>query len=186
MWQLVLIGLLLGAYLGYQIWYLRGKAPTWVAFAVTGLRLLAFALIVTFLTNPTVLLQTLQKIAVPLAVLVDSSESMSLPVPDLKESTRLQQGKNVLLQGNRPLMESLARDFDLRLYRFDEHAHAVSRDELASLTPDGRATDIMQSVLDVQQEYQDTPLAGIVVMSDGIVTAGSVGVDAARHGACRW
>ena len=181
-WQLVLIGLLLGAYLGYQIWYLRGKAPTWVAFAVTGLRLLAFLLIVTFLTNPTVLLQTLQKIAAPLAVLVDSSESTSLPVPDIKESTRLQQGKNVLLQGSRPLMESLARDFDLRLYRFDEHAHAVSREELASLIPDGRATDIVQSVLDVQQEYQGTPLAGIVVMSDGIVTAGSAGADAVRHG----
>ena len=71
-WQLVLIGLLLAAYLGYQLWYLRGKAPTWVAFAVTGLRLLAFVLIVAFLTNPTVLLQTLQKIAVPLAVLVES------------------------------------------------------------------------------------------------------------------
>ena len=181
-WQLVLIGLLLGAYLGYQIWYLRGKAPTWVAFAVTGLRLLAFMLIVTFLTNPTVLLQTLQKIAAPLAVLVDSSESTSLPVTDIKESTRLQQGKNVLLQGSRPLMESLARDFDLRLYRFDEHAHAVSREELASLIPDGRATDIVQSVLDVQQEYQGTPLAGIVVMSDGIVTAGSAGADAVRHG----
>jgi uncharacterized membrane protein len=181
-WQLVLIGLLLGAYLGYQIWYLHSKAPTWVALAVTGLRLLAFALIVAFLTNPTVLLQTLQKIAVPLAVLVDSSESMSLPVPDLKESTRLQQGQDVLLRGSRPLMESLARDFDLRLYRFDEHAHAISREELASQTPDGRATDIMQSVLDVQQEYRGTPLAGMVVMSDGIVTAGSAGVDAARHG----
>jgi hypothetical protein len=128
------------------------------------------------------LLQTLQKIAIPLAVLVDSSESMSLPVPDIKESTRLQQGKEVLLRGNRPLVESLARDFDLRLYRFDEHARAVSREELASLTPDGRATDIVQSVLDVQQEYQGTPLAGMVVMSDGIVTTGSAGVEAAKHG----
>jgi uncharacterized membrane protein len=181
-WQLVLIGLLLGAYLGYQIWYLRSKAATWVALAVTGLRLLAFTLIVAFLTNPTVLLQTLQKIAVPLAVLVDSSESMGLPVPDIKESTRLQQGQEVLLRGSRPLLESLARHFDLRMYRFDEHARAVSREELVALTPDGRATDIVQSVLDVQQEYQGTPLAGMVVMSDGIVTAGGAGVDAVRHG----
>ena len=87
-----------------------------------------------------------------------------------------------MLQGSRPLMESLARDFDLRLYRFDEHAHAISREELASLIPDGRATDIVQSVLDVQQEYQGTPLAGLVVLSDGIVTAGSAGADAVRHG----
>ena len=91
-----------------------------------------------------------------------------------------------MLQGSRPLMELLARDFDLRLYRFDEHAHAVSRGELASLVPDGRATDIVQSVLDVQQEYQGTPLAGIVVMSDGIVTAGSAGADAVRHVAPQW
>jgi uncharacterized membrane protein len=182
MWQLVVIGLLLGAYLGYQIWYLRGKAATWVAFAVTGLRLLAFALIITFLTNPTVLLQTLQKIAIPLAVVVDSSDSMSLPVADSKENTRLQQGKDVWLRGQRPLLDALAREFDLRLYRFDEHARAMSREELAALAPEGRATDIMQSVLDVQQEYRDTPLAGMVVMSDGIVTAGSAEVDAARYG----
>jgi uncharacterized membrane protein len=181
-WQLVLVGLLLGAYLGYQIWALRRKAATWVALVVTGLRLLAFALIIAFLTNPTVLLQTLQKIPIPLAVLVDSSESMALPAADVGEGSRLQQGKDVLLRGNRPLLEALARDFDMRLYRFDERARAIGRDELASLNPDGRATDIMQGLLDVQQEYRDTPLAGMLVMSDGIVTAGSVGVDAAKQG----
>jgi uncharacterized membrane protein len=181
-WQLVLIGLLLGGYLGYQIWYLRGKAATWVAFAVTGLRLLAFALIITFITNPTVLLQTLQKVTVPLAVLVDSSESMSLPAADTWPDTRLQQGTDLLLRGNRSLLGALAGDFDLRLYRFDERAHAIGSDALTTLTADGRATDLMQSVLDVRQEYRDTPLAGMVVMSDGIVTAGSAGVEAARHG----
>jgi uncharacterized membrane protein len=181
-WQLVVIGLLLGAFLGYQIWYLRGKASTWVAFAVTGLRVLAFVLIVTFLTNPTVLLQTLQKIAVPLAVLMDSSESMGLPVPETKESSRLQQGKDLLLRPSHPLLEALAKDFDLRLYRFDEHAHAVNREELVSLAPDGRATDIVQSLQDVQQEYQGTPLAGMVVMSDGIVTSGRAGGEPVPHG----
>jgi uncharacterized membrane protein len=181
-WQLVLIGLLLAAYLGYQVWYLRPKTATWVALVVTGLRLLAFVFIIAFLTNPTVLLQTLQKIPIPLALLVDSSESMALPVANIGEGTRLQQGQDVLLQGSRLLLESLARDFDLRLYRFDEHARAIGQDELAMLTPDGRATDIMQSLLDVQQEYRNTPLAGVVVMSDGIVTAGSAGVDAARQG----
>jgi uncharacterized membrane protein len=181
-WQLMLIGLLLVGYLGYQVWYLRRKAATWVAFVVTMMRLLAFALIIAFLTNPTILLQTLQKIAIPLVVLVDSSESMGLPVTDIGEGARLQQGKDVLLRGNRPLLDSLSRDFDLRLYRFDEHARPISRDELGSLVPDGRATDIMQSVLDVQQEYRDTPLAGMVVMSDGIVTSSSAGMEAARHG----
>jgi uncharacterized membrane protein len=181
-WQLVLIGLLLGAYLGYQIWYLRGKAATWVALVVTGLRLLAFALIIAFLTNPTVLLQTLQKLPIPLAVLVDSSASMQLPSADTKEGTRLQQGKDVLLRDHGPLLEALGREFDLRLYRFDAHAHAISRAELASLTPDGAATDIMQSVLDVRQEYRETPLAGMVLMSDGIITAGNAGVEAAKHG----
>ena len=181
-WQLVLIGLLLGAYLGYQIWYLRRKAATWVAFVVSGLRLVAFALIIVFLTNPTVLLQTLQKIPIPLAVLADGSESMGLPAADTGSGARLQQGKDILLRGNRPLLESLARDFDLRLYRFDEHAHAIGREELASLIPDGRATDIMQSLLDVQQEYRDTPLAGVVIMSDGIVTAGDTRVDGAKPG----
>ncbi|HSF30822.1 MAG TPA: hypothetical protein VLK82_10175, partial [Candidatus Tectomicrobia bacterium] len=63
-WQLVLIGLLLAAFLGYQVWYLRGKAATWLAVVVTGVRLLAFVLIIAFLTNPTLLMQTLQKIRI--------------------------------------------------------------------------------------------------------------------------
>jgi uncharacterized membrane protein len=179
-WQLVLIGVLLGTYLGYQIWYLRRKAAPWVAFVVTGLRLVAFVLIIAFLTNPTVLLQRLQKIPIPLAVMFDASESMSLPGGDPGDGTRLQQGKELLLRNNRLLLESLARDFDLRLYRFDEQAHAISRDELVSLSPDGRATAIMQNVLNVQQEYQDTPLAGVVLMSDGIVTASGAEMNMTR------
>jgi uncharacterized membrane protein len=179
-WQLVLIGLLLGAYLAYQVWYLRRKAATWVALVVTGLRLIGFALIVAFLTNPTVLLQRLQKIPIPLAVMLDGSESMSLPMSDAGDGPRLQQGKDLLLGNNRLLLEALASDFDLRLYRFDERARTISRDELVSLTPDGRATDIVQSVLDVQQEYRDTPLAGVVVMSDGIITASGAEMNTAR------
>ena len=118
-WQLLLIGLLLSAFLGYQVWYLRRKAALWVAFVVTGLRLLAFILIVTFLTNPTLLLQTLQKIRVPLAVLLDSSESMSFPAAGGTEENRWRQGQDVLFKGNGQVLESLTRDFDVRLYRFD-------------------------------------------------------------------
>jgi hypothetical protein len=55
---------------------------------VTGLRLVAFALIIAFLTNPTVLLQRLQKIPIPLGVMLDASESMSLPGGDSGDGTR--------------------------------------------------------------------------------------------------
>jgi uncharacterized membrane protein len=180
LWQLIPIGLLLGAYLGYQVWYLRRRAATWVALLVTGLRLLAFALIILFLTNPTVLLQTLQKIPIPLALLIDASESMGLPAATSAETTRLRQAQDLLIEGH--VLEALARDFDLRVYRFDEHAHALSRDEVAALAAHGRVTNVVQSLADVQQEYRDTPLAGIVVLSDGIVTAGEPPVEAMRHG----
>jgi uncharacterized membrane protein len=176
-WQIVLITLLLAVYLGYQVWYLRGKAATWVALVVTGLRLLVLALVVTFLTNPTVLVQRLQKIPIPLAVMLDSSESMALPASDLAGPTRLQQGKDLLLRDNRALLESLAGDFDLRLYRFDGQARSIAGDELAGLAPDGRITDLLQSLIDVQREYRDTPLAGVVVLSDGIMTANAGGRD---------
>jgi uncharacterized membrane protein len=182
LWQLLLIGLLLSAFLGYQVWYLRQKAATWVAFVITGLRLLAFILIVAFLTNPTMLLQTWQKIPIPLAVLLDSSESMRFPAASGSEGNRLHQGQEVLLKDNGQMLEALTRDFDVRLYRFDEHAHAVTRDELASLTADGRATNLVQSLTEVQQEYRDAPLAGVLVLSDGIVTAGESPVDVMRHG----
>ncbi len=181
LWQLVTIALLLSAYLGYQVWYLRRKATTWVVLVVTGLRLLAFALIVAFLTNPTILLQTLQKIPFPLAVLLDTSGSMSLPAASSGDVTRLQQGLEVLLGESPQVLQDLARDFDVRLYRLDEHVHPVTREDLTSVSADGRATNLMQSLLDVQQEYRDTPLAGIVMLSDGTVTAGGPPVDAISH-----
>jgi uncharacterized membrane protein len=179
LWQLVLIGLLLGAYLGYQVWYLRRKAATWLTLLITGLRLSAFALIVLFLTNPTVLLQIVQKIRIPLAVLIDTSESMGLPASSAAEATRLQQAKALLVGGR--VLDDLERDFDLRVYRFDAHAAAVTRDDIAALAADGRATNVAQSLSEVQQEYRDTPLAGMVVLSDGIVTAGEMPVEAMRH-----
>lgn len=178
LWQLGLIGLLLGAYLGYQIWYLRQKAATWVTLLVTGLRLVAFALIILFLTNPTVLLQTLQKIPIPLAVLIDTSESMRLP-GTVAGTTRLQQAQDLLVKGR--LLDTLGRDFDLRVYRFDEYTGAVTRDDVAGLTADGRATNVAQSLSDVQQEYRDTPLAGMLVLSDGIVTAGEMPTEEMRY-----
>jgi uncharacterized membrane protein len=182
LWQLLVIGLLLAAYLAYQVWYLRQKAATWVALVLTGLRLLAFAFIIAFLTNPTILMQTLQRIPIPLAVLLDTSESMGLPSGSSGQSSRLQQAQEVLLKDNSQVLEALGRDFDLRVYRFDEHAHAVARGELASLSADGRATNLVQSLLEVQQEHRDTPLAGMVVMSDGIVTAGEAPAEAMKHG----
>ncbi len=172
LWQLSVIGLLLGAYIGYQVWYLRQKTAIWVALLVSGLRLLAFTLIILFLTNPTILLQTLQKIPIPLALLLDTSESMGLPAATSAETTRLRQAQDLLIEGR--VLDTLARDFDLRVYRFAEHAQPLTRDDVAALAADGRATNVAQSLADVQQEYHDTPLAGIVVISDGIVTAGEV------------
>jgi uncharacterized membrane protein len=180
LWQLLPIGLLLATFLGYQLWELRRKAATWLALVVTGLRSLAFVLIVLFLTDPTVLLQTLQKIPIPLAVLLDTSESMSLPAGN-GDATRLQQAKELLAGSKGRLLDALAGDFDLRLYRFDERAYAVTRQELPALTAQGHATNVVQSLVDVQQEYRDTPLAGMLVFSDGIVTAGDPPADAMRH-----
>ncbi|MBI3328516.1 MAG: hypothetical protein HYZ81_17665 [Nitrospinae bacterium] len=103
------------------------------------------------------------------------------PAANSGDITRLQQGREVLLSGNQQVLHALARDFDVRLYRFDEHAHPLTREDLASMPADGRATNLVQSLLDVQQEYRDTPLAGIVVLSDGTVTAGGPPADAMAH-----
>lgn len=181
LWQLILIGLLVAAYLGHQVWFLRRKAATWLVLVVTGLRLLGLALIVTYLTNPTILIQTLQRIPIPLAVLLDTSESMTLPAGSSRDMSRLQEGRDVLLKGNAQVLQGLGQDFDLRFYRVDEHARSLTREDLSQVSGDGRSTNLTQSLSDVQQEYRDTPLAGMVLLSDGIVTSGGSPADAMRH-----
>jgi uncharacterized membrane protein len=179
LWQLIVMGILLGAYFTYQVWYLRQKAAMWVAWLVSGLRFCAFILIILFLTNPTVLLQTLQKIAIPLAVLIDTSESMGMPAATAGETIRLHQAQELLVNGR--VLEALQRDFDVRVYRFAERAGVITPDDVGTVAADGRVTNVAQSLSDVQQEYRETPLAGMIVLSDGIVTAGETPAEAMRH-----
>lgn len=104
------------------------------------------------------------------AIVVDDSQS--LQITDIPSGEpRLKQVQE-LLTANQPdqdtpqWMTDLERNFSVRKYSLDAHAHAQSN--LQQLKFDGLQSKVVTSLNELNRRYQKLPLAGILVMTDGI------------------
>ena len=62
----------------------------------------------------------------------------------------------------------LEQDFDVRRYLFDTRLNNVA--EFASLTFDGHATSLQTSLTSLKERFQERPLAGALLLTDGNAT----------------
>ena len=127
-----------------------------------------FALVTALLIfmEPELRLAHAQSIKSQVAVLLDSSESMSVSSGAAK--TRVQAGQDWLKQ-NQPFFNSLANEYEVRWFRFDEKLSPLAPGfmDQGDLKPDGPDTRIMESVSAVRKETGGKPLAGVILLSDG-------------------
>jgi hypothetical protein len=101
-----------------------------------------------------------------LALLADTSESMSLQDTDRGES-RLQAGLAPLLATSSARQE-IAERFRMEWYGFAEDLQpAADCEALGAVAPAGAATRIVEACGQVLDRPRATPLAGLVVISDG-------------------
>ncbi|QDT42387.1 hypothetical protein Pan241w_24710 [Gimesia alba] len=104
------------------------------------------------------------------AIVVDDSQS--LQIKDSKTGQpRLQQIQQLLStteaeQKTPQWMIDLEQNFSVRKYSVDAHAHAQTN--LQHLTFDGSQTNLVSSLNELNRRYQKLPLAGILLMTDGI------------------
>jgi uncharacterized membrane protein len=127
------------------------------------LRIVALALLVPMLFEPVIRFVARSKPEKPLIFLVDRSASMSFP--DAQNGpTRLQS----VWQALRGQLPALREHFVPQFATFaDSYAELKSPDELASLTPDGKSTDIVAGVSKaLAASTRDD--AEIVLLTDGI------------------
>lgn len=105
--------------------------------------------------------------------------------------SRLDLAKSLLSQSARPAFESLGDDLDVSYYAFGKTLHKLgegnsgnggsgARDFLAALEADESGTSIAESLEAVANSDRDVPLAGIVLISDGLDTS-SRRAEAAIH-----
>ncbi|MDQ4140992.1 MAG: VWA domain-containing protein [Bacteroidota bacterium] len=160
---LILVCLALGA---VYAWLLYSKTATWpksINYALATLRFLVVSFLAFLLLGPFVraVTNTTQKPTVVLAI--DNSESVKLfTQPALLNS---------LLDRLDKLKESLA-DKDLQVTVRTLNREIKIDGDLAEINFNQSATNLDQMLAGVQEEYENRNLAGVVLLSDGIINQG--------------
>lgn len=123
------------------------------------------AALVLFL-QPEIRLAVAEAVKSPVAILIDSSESMS--VSSENGQSRLKAAEQ-WLEKNRAWFEALSQDFELKWFSFDEKLTALPGyfPEQPALKASGQDTRILESVSSIRREFGNKPLSGVIVLSDG-------------------
>ncbi len=126
-----------------------------------GLLLLAFCLL-----EPLINDRRVRPGANLFVVLADNSASLHVRDEGVTDTRgeRLQK----VLEKDTPWSTRLAQDFDVRRYLFDSRLR--STDDFEELEFDGSASSLAASLDAVTRRYEGRPLAGVLVLSDGIST----------------
>src|SRR5579871_61268 len=177
-WPIWLLALAILVAAGLLYWHIRrnhglltGARPIAIWVLETSL----IALILFLLWHPALSVATLRPQQNVIAVLADSSHSMSI---NDSSGTRLAREQAVLNGG---LLKSLSDRFQVRLYQFGtEPARVQNAEALAANAPATRIGDTLERVL---AESSSLPLGAIVLLSDGADNAG--GIDAQTVAAIR-
>jgi uncharacterized membrane protein len=100
-------------------------------------------------------------------VVADNSGSMSILDRGMTQS-RGEILREIIDVNSSELLGTLADDFQIRQYIFDSR---VSRtNDFSELTFDGKASSVVTALRTIAERYNNRPLAGILLLSDGIAT----------------
>jgi uncharacterized membrane protein len=100
-----------------------------------------------------------------LAVLIDTSESMT-DRPDDKQPARADRVREFLKSA---VMQQAREDFDVRTFVFDTDTKELSQDAPELKFAGGRS-DVLGAVMKVQEHLRGQPVAGVLMLSDGLDT----------------
>ena len=171
-WLVVLAAVII-AVTGWSLFFgLRSKGRIAVLW---GLRTLALAGFVAVLLLPQRRHEEVTVLRPQLAVLVDTSESMTDPVDD-QQPLRVERVREFFKS---PTMVAARQNFDVRVFSFDQQLTEVGQD-LSGLTFKGDRSNLLGSLRQVEERFRGQPLAAVWVLSDGLDTvAGAKALDAA-------
>jgi uncharacterized membrane protein len=158
---------------------LRRRVTPLACWGLGFLRAVAYLLLLGMLLNPALLIQKVLRLLPPLAVVIDTSGSMALP--EANGESRLQQALTYLRSDQVAPLQSLSEHYQVKLYQFDETARSLPLERLESLQGGSQATDIIGSLATVLEENRTTPLAGVLLLSDGAQNGANTGLEFLRQ-----
>jgi len=129
------------------------------------LRSIVLLLLLLILLKPQVSLQYTEPQSAYLAILVDLSKSMQITdMPN--EESRLKMINQILFDERDGIYKKLEDNFKVRLFGFDSAAYPLAVQPLT--VSNGWETDLEVAIRQVIKELHHLPLAGVVVLSDGV------------------
>lgn len=152
------------------VWgYARLRGPRHIRFIAAALKATGIALLAAVLLDPLWSGTKARPGENVVVVLVDNGASMEVQGRDGASSPAAAFRKQ-LADDRLPWMARLRQDFDVRRYAFAERLEP--RTEFETLTFDGRASSLHTALGSIAKRFEGRPLAGVVLMSDGIATDG--------------
>ena len=145
---------------------LRGAWPWRQKLTVFAMRAGATGLCLLIALQIQVRTQKVQRLPNHIAVLVDSSKSMSVR-PASGERTRFERVRDKLSAENDALQALARKNHNLSFFTFDETLNAVEPRALGQ-GPSGHGTHLGEVLSDLQTRFAGRSLAGVVLLTDGI------------------
>ncbi len=160
-WLLAAACALVAAGLAWHVRRVPQRLPGRALWTVWTLQCLATALVLVLLWQPALAIQSLKNRQNAVAVLLDTSRSMSLGENGV---SRLAQASEAL---SKEVLPTLADKFQLRLFGFAARPERIDSLGPESLPEPGASTGVGESLLSVLRESTAVPLGAVLLVSDG-------------------
>jgi uncharacterized membrane protein len=148
---------------------LASGSSRWRAGAIWILQTALAVVVLLLIWQPALLTTELKAQQDVIAFVIDDSRSMAIAE---NGKTRQAQAIEALQNG---VLDSVARKFQTRLYRFDSRLNRVN--DLKELVPTAPATHLGESLEQLVEDTSDVPIGAIVLLTDGADNAGGPGLD---------
>ncbi len=163
---LVLFVLLIAGGIGWSLW--QGLHSQSRALALGGFRLGALGIFVLIFIQPQKRYDEVTILKPQLAVVMDTSESMTDPV-DEAQPRRADHVKELLAS---PSLVQARKNFDVRLFSFDSKLAELPSDA-KDFKFQGGGSNIVSALNQVEDRFRGQPLAGVLLLTDGLDTSGA-------------
>jgi uncharacterized membrane protein len=132
---------------------------------LTSLHALAFLIIGLLLLNPALRVNSYREEKKNLAVVVDSSWSMNLPV-DSGGGTRIDAARS-FIRNNAGYFSSIEKNFNVEYYTFDETLKPASQESIMQKKPEGRHSEFGKLIDELEEKKREGKLDEALLISDG-------------------